>query len=72
MIVRDFLERAAKECGNKTAVIHDSTRLTYADLLNRTAALADFFSQRGVVKGSRIVTYLPNVPEFVDAYLAAL
>ncbi|MBN2223241.1 MAG: acyl--CoA ligase [Deltaproteobacteria bacterium] len=72
MNIREYLERAASESGNKTALVFEETRLTYSDLLNRAGALAAFFADRGVSKGTKIVSYLPNIPEFVDVYLAAL
>jgi acyl-CoA synthetase (AMP-forming)/AMP-acid ligase II len=72
MNVREYLERAAAESGNKTALVYDQTRLTYSDLLNRANALAAFFAGRGVGKGTKILCYLPNIPEFVDVYLATL
>jgi len=72
MNVHKYLTRAASESADKTALVFEETRLTYADLLRRADALAAFFADRGVTKGTRVVSYLPNIPEFVDAYLAVL
>ena len=72
MNVREYLVRAASESGDKTALVFEQTRLTYSDLLRRSDALAAFFADRGVQKGTKIVAYLPNIPEFVDVYLAVL
>jgi acyl-CoA synthetase (AMP-forming)/AMP-acid ligase II len=72
MNVREYLERAASESGNKTALVFEETRLSYSDLLRRADGLAAFFADRGVKKGTKVVCYLPNIPEFVDIYLATL
>ncbi len=72
MNIREYLERAASESGGKTALVFEETRLSYSDLLSRANALAAFLADRGVQKGTRIVCYLPNIPEFVDVYLATL
>jgi acyl-CoA synthetase (AMP-forming)/AMP-acid ligase II len=72
MNVREYLARAASESGDKTALVYEETRLTYSELLSRADALAAFFAERGVEKGTKIVCYLPNIPEFVDVYLAVL
>ncbi len=72
MNVREYLERASKECGQKTAVVFGETRLTYADLLKRSTNIAAFLADRGVTKGTKVVAYLPNIPEFIDVYFAVL
>jgi acyl-CoA synthetase (AMP-forming)/AMP-acid ligase II len=72
MNVREFLERAAAESGAKTALVFEDRRISYSELLNRTAALSSFLVERGITKGMRVVAYLPNIPEFVDVYLAVL
>ncbi len=72
MNIREYLRRAASESGGKTALVFDDTRLTYSDLFDRASALAAYLADRGVAKGMRVVSYLPNIPEFVDVYLATL
>jgi acyl-CoA synthetase (AMP-forming)/AMP-acid ligase II len=72
MNVREYLEKAALESGSRTAVVFDETRITYAELLNRVTALAAFLAERGAGKGTKVVAYLPNIPEFIDVYLAVL
>lgn len=72
MNVREYLERAASESGTKTALVFEETRLSYSDLLRRANGLATFLADRGVKKGTKVVCYLPNIPEFVDVYLAVL
>src|ERR1700736_4901433 len=58
------------------AVIHDSplsgsvTKFTYAELLHEVKALAAIMAGFGVVKGDRVILYMPMVPEAVVAMLA--
>ena len=62
--------------GGQVAIIHDSpvtgsiTRITFAELKERTARLAGALAARGVEKGDRVVIYMPMVPEAVVAMLA--
>src|SRR5579883_2082455 len=55
--------------GDQLALIHDSpltnsvTRFTYAELLREVQALAAIMSDFGVVKGDRVILYMPMVPE---------
>ena len=46
--------------------------ITYIELRNAVASLADGFSRLGITHGSRIALAMPNVPEFVISYYAAL
>ena len=58
------------------ALIHDSpltgriTRLTYAEMLHEVKTLAAVMTEMGVVKGDRVILYMPMVPEAVVAMLA--
>ena len=62
--------------GDQVAIIHDSpvtgtkARITYAELLDRVSRLAGALAARGVVKGDRVVIYMPMVPEALVAMLA--
>ena len=62
--------------GDRLAIIHDSpvtqsqTRITYAQLQDRTARLAGALLAQGVVTGDRVLIYMPMVPEAVVAMLA--
>ncbi len=62
--------------GDRTALIHDSPvtgtqqSLTYARLLERTAAFAGALRGFGVEAGDRVVIYMPMIPEAVVAMLA--
>jgi len=62
--------------GDQLALIYDSpitgamARFTYSELRDRVALFAGALAQRGVVKGDRVVIYMPMVPEAVIAMLA--
>jgi propionyl-CoA synthetase len=61
---------------DRTALIYDSPvtatikTFTYLDLLEDVARFAGGLSRLGVVKGDRVVIYMPMVPEAVVAMLA--
>ncbi|MGV8997135.1 MAG: propionyl-CoA synthetase [Parvibaculaceae bacterium] len=62
--------------GAQDAMIYDSAMLgrvehfTYAQLLDHVATFAGVLQRRGVVKGDRVIIYMPMVPEAVIAMLA--
>ncbi|MEL6584506.1 MAG: propionyl-CoA synthetase [Pseudomonadota bacterium] len=62
--------------GDRVAIIHDSpvtgktTKITYAELLEKVAALAGAMVARGIVKGDRVLIYMPMIPEALVAMLA--
>ncbi|MGJ4948827.1 propionyl-CoA synthetase [Bradyrhizobium sp. HKCCYLS20291] len=62
--------------GEQLALIHDSpltnsvTRLTYAEMLKEVQTLAAIMQDFGVVKGDRVILYMPMVPEAMVAMLA--
>ncbi|WP_404442141.1 acetoacetate--CoA ligase [Sutcliffiella horikoshii] len=60
---------------NKTAIIFQSENkgykeFTWEDLLRKTASVANYLKEQGVQKGDRVVSYMPNIPETVIAFLA--
>ena len=62
--------------GEQTALIYDSPvtavvrRYSYRELLDEVARFAGALSREGVVRGDRVVIYMPMVPEAVIAMLA--
>ena len=62
--------------GDQDAIIYDSAmtgeirHLTYNEMLDHTARLAGVLTELGVTKGSRVVIYMPMVPETAMAMLA--
>src|ERR1700687_3567900 len=61
---------------DQVALIHDSplagsvTKFTYAQMLHEVKTLAAVMADFGVVKGDRVILYMPMVPESVIAMLA--
>ncbi len=62
--------------GNRLALIYDSpitgalAKFTYAEMRDRVALFAGALAARGVVKGDRVIIYMPMVPEAAIAMLA--
>jgi propionyl-CoA synthetase len=62
--------------GNRTALIYDSAytgskrQFTYAQLQDEIARLAAGLQSLGVVKGDRVIIYMPNLPEALFGMLA--
>jgi long-chain acyl-CoA synthetase len=54
------------------AVVHGDERLDYADLRQRSEQLAGALAARGLGRGAPVALVLPNVPDFVIAFLAIL
>jgi propionyl-CoA synthetase len=62
--------------GKQRALIYDSpvtstvSELTYQELRDRVAVVAGALQRQGIVKGDRVIIYMPMVPEAVMAMLA--
>ena len=70
--VPQFLERAAADHSDTTAVVFLNGRLTYRELKDQVDRLATALAGLGVVKDSRVAIQLPNLPQTVIAYYATL
>jgi acetyl-CoA synthetase len=70
------LDRHLAEHGDRTAIIFESDepghghRLTYRELYEETCRFANLLKQRGVHRGSRVMIYMPMIPEAAAAMLA--
>ncbi|MEM7668284.1 MAG: AMP-binding protein [Pseudomonadota bacterium] len=62
--------------GDQPAIIHDSAMtgtkqsVTYSELQDRVARLAGGLKAHGIVKGDRVIVYMPMIPEALVAALA--
>ncbi|MFM9370883.1 AMP-binding protein [Streptomyces sp. Da 82-17] len=68
----NLLRLWALDHGPRTALVHGTTRLTYAALDRRVDRMAAGFRLRGLRPRQRVVVQLPNVPEYVVTVLALL
>ena len=72
MLVQDFLQNSAERFPDKTALVCDDQRLTYAEIEARTNRLAHALAAHGVQRGDRVVICLPNSVETVVAIFGIL
>ncbi len=67
-----FLEQAARNHPNETAVIFKGNRISYRELNEMADAVAAFLAANGFQKGDRAVLFMSNTPQFVVSYFGAL
>ena len=67
-----FLEEAARNYAENTAVIFKDRRITYRQLNEMTDALASGLAANGFKKGDRAVIYMANTPQFIISYFGIL
>ena len=72
LTVPQFLERAATQHGDATAVIFLNRRLSYRELKQQVDRFATALARLGVAHGTRVAIQLPNIPQTVVAYYATL
>lgn len=72
MLVQNFLTDSARRLPNKTALICDGQRLTYAQLDTMANRMANAMRAHGVKRGDRVAIHLNNSVETVVAIFAAL
>jgi len=68
--VAEMVERTMRAMPDKAAVVFNDQRISYAELVRSSRRLAAALLDLGLKPGDRVVMQLPNVPEFVIAYLA--
>ena len=69
-VLWDWVARNARERGDAPALKTWSGTLTHAELARRARVFAGGLRNAGVGKGDVVAVQLPNIPEFVIAYLA--
>ncbi|WP_070119856.1 long-chain-fatty-acid--CoA ligase [Bacillus marinisedimentorum] len=68
LLLMDFLDRAVKLYGDKTAVIDDEKSLTYSELEGRVNRLSHGLKDLGAEKGDRIAYLAPNTLEMLEGF----
>ncbi|HEY1638410.1 MAG TPA: AMP-binding protein, partial [Rhizomicrobium sp.] len=63
-----FLERAASVFPDRTAIIHNRRRFTYAKFYERARRLASALAQRGIGRGDTVAVMLANTPPMLEAH----
>jgi len=67
-----FLDASAKEHADRTALILDDFRMSYAELAATVKRVANILKDRGVKKGSKVAMMIPNTPHFPIIYYGIL
>ena len=76
-ITKNCIDRHLAKRGTKTAIIfepndpkEEAQHITYNDLYERVARMANVLRDQGIKKGDRVCIYLPMIPELAVAVLA--
>ena len=72
MNISQNVERAAQFFPENIAIVFEGAEITYSDLNKRVDLLANSLRGNNVEPGMCVALYLPNIPEFIVAYLAAM
>ncbi len=67
-----LFDRLAEGLGDKCAIRFGDRRYTYAEVAERSKALAGFLSAAGVAREERVLIVLPDTPAFAWAFFATL
>jgi long-chain acyl-CoA synthetase len=67
-----LIEDAAQNFADRPALICENQRINYQQLNGSVNAVAHLLQQLGVAKGDKVALMLPNIPEFVYCYFAAV
>ncbi|MBI2846752.1 MAG: AMP-binding protein, partial [Chloroflexi bacterium] len=70
MNTTEFLQITGAICPQKTAIVFEGERFSYADISERSNRLAHALSGLGVVKGDRVAILQVNCNKYVEAYFA--
>ncbi len=67
-----FLEESARKYPDQPCTIFKGAKISYQEMNTITDRLAAGLSDLGIKKGDRVGIFIPNTPQFVMAYFAAL
>jgi acyl-CoA synthetase (AMP-forming)/AMP-acid ligase II len=69
-LIRDLLEKQARDFPQKPAIIFQDIPVSFAQLKDTVFKLADSLAKFGIKKQDKVALYLPSGPEYVYSYLA--
>ncbi len=67
-----ILEKTARDRPERVAIFFKGTKISYRSLNRYVDEFAGALQTLGIKKGSRVAIHLPNCPQFIIAYYAAL
>lgn len=70
MDISKILEHASGKYGVKSAIFFKNETVTFRQLAEHVARLANVLKSLGVQKSTKVGIYLPNCPQYVYSYLA--
>ena len=70
MLLHDFLTRAGRYHGGRTAWRNDTGKITYRALADRVGKAAAGLAAQGLRPGARVAILAENGPQFFEAYFA--
>ncbi len=56
----------------RTALVFYGTEISYGQMLDNIKRVANFMAEKGIKKGDRIALMMPNCPQYVFTYYAAM
>lgn len=68
----NYVDWAARDRPDRTALTDPKRELTFANLAEETDAVANALAELGIEPGERVALYLPNSVAFVTAYFGAM
>lgn len=71
-LIHHFLEQSAQRFPNKTALIHEDIRATYAEINSQANQLASWLISQGITKGDQVALILENSFQYVVSYYGTL
>ena len=72
MNLSEIVDRFAADLPDHPALVFGEQTVSYAELLHSINKLANALIRFGVNKGDRVAIIMPNRPEFIISYLAAI
>ena len=71
-LVHHFLENSARAYPEKTAIVHENVRASYAEINSKANQLARYLIEAGILPGDPVVILLENGLEYVISYYGIL